>query len=343
MFSHRAALSLLLCLCVPLAAGCAATPDDDEAASEAGGVEDEDVGDIESGVVDGWGAATKCKVIPAVEALQDPEIVISLDGLTLHLRDRAGSYDRVFPIGPGALEGGESLTPTSESTPKGVFYTGSSTAETSDGSFGYYYPCRIWWTDTDTGKKKPVFAGLPFIRLSGPPTAGYGIHGPVDNFTLPTGGTLRHGYVSHGCLRMSAEDIVEVYGRIHLHPKTPVRIQKEVEIDEDGFAVDVEKRWIGSACAEDADCNFDGGMCRIPEGGAQGSCTRSCTKTCPDRASEAPTFCVPDPAGGGGICVPKPSGMFNDSCARYEERLVYVSSVYRPDHSAKANVCRPPQ
>ena len=76
-----------------------------------------------------WGAATTCKPIPVVDSLVDPAITISLDGLTLHLVDLAGSYDRVFPIGPGVFENGVSLTPTSEGRPHGT--TGICTARCS--------------------------------------------------------------------------------------------------------------------------------------------------------------------------------------------------------------------
>ena len=39
-----------------------------------------------------------------------PVIVVSIDGLTLHLWDRQGTFDKVYPIGPGAVENGKSLT-----------------------------------------------------------------------------------------------------------------------------------------------------------------------------------------------------------------------------------------
>lgn len=317
------------------AIGCAAEAfHDDEEASEANGTGDLSLGTVE-GAAESWGDATKCKPIPSVEALKSPEIVISLDGLTLHLRDRAGTYDRVFPIGPGAIENGKSLTPI------GQFYTGSNTTEVPDSRWGYYYACRIMWTDSETGKASPVFAGLPFIRLAGAPTAGYAIHGPVDRFTAPNGGSLRRGYVSHGCIRMAAEDIVEVYARIRGRARTPVRIQQEVERLEGGVAVDVAQKWVGSECRATSDCNFQGGVCRIPQGATIGTCTRPCTRTCPDRAGEATTFCVADPQSGAGICVPQASVTFTDRCDRYPGRLALKSGAPRPDRSARADVCAP--
>ncbi len=319
---------------ISLASGCAAeAAHEDEEASELAGTDDLQLGEVESDLSN-WGDAEKCKPIPKLEPLKSPEIIISLDGLTLHLRDRAGDYDRVFPIGPGAIENGKSITPT------GTFYTGSNTTEVSDSSWGYYYPCRVWHID-ENKKKTPVFAGLPFIRLAGPPTAGYGIHGPIDQFTAPNGGSLRRGYVSHGCVRMSAADIVEVYARIRGKSRTPVRIQQLVERSNDGNAVDLPNRWIGSECLSSDDCNFDGGACRIPEGANIGTCTRACTRGCPDRAGEAPTFCVKDPASGAGMCVPQASTTFNDRCDRYAGRIALATSVPRADNSARADVCRP--
>src|SRR6267142_560995 len=54
-------------------------------------------------------------------------------------------------------------------------------------------PCKFWWTDPETGKKQPVFAGLPFLSWYG----NFAIHGPIDNFRAANGGSLRRGYVSH--------------------------------------------------------------------------------------------------------------------------------------------------
>jgi hypothetical protein len=205
--------------------------------------------------------------------------------------------------------------------------------------FGYYYPCKIWWTDN--GVLRPVFAGLPFIRLSGPPGTGYAIHGPVDNFTAPNGGALRRGYVSHGCIRMAAEDIVEVYARIHQHPHTSVRVQQEVERDENGRAVDLPRRWIGSECDADVDCNYDGGLCRRTATGAHGTCSRDCTHACPDRPGEGMTFCDGDQTTGAGYCVPASSPTFNNGCARFEDRLMLATDVSRPDGSEHTDVCSP--
>jgi hypothetical protein len=321
MYARAVGLSVLLALS-STGGGCAAQAQhDDEAESESHGTDDLSLGEVE-GALGAYGDATSCKPIPKVEALKSPEITISLDGLTLHLRDREGTYDRVFPVGPGALEDGKSKTPI------GLFHTGGDTTETKDGGWGYYYPCKVWWTDPETHKSSPVFAGLPFIRLSGTPSAGYALHGPIDRYTAPNGGSLRRGFVSHGCVRMAAEDIVEVYARIRGRARVPVRIQQEVERQASGLSVDVPHRFVGAECATNADCDYAGGVCH------SGTCTLPCTRNCPDRAGEAPTFCASN-----GWCVPQASSTFNATCARYEGRLAYSSAVARPDRSAKADVC----
>ena len=284
--------------------------------------------------------ATTCKPIPALTPLAKPSITVSLDGLTLHLKDLGGTFDKVYKVGPGQLEGGKSLTPTSTSTSTGTFYTGTSTTEVKDSAWGYYYPCRFWWTDPDTGNKSPVFAGLPFIRLQGPSSTGYGIHGPIDNYDTPSGGTLRRGYVSHGCMRMEAADIVEVYALIKGRSKTPVKVQQEIERRDDGTAVDVSDKWVGAECKTDAECNYTGGSCHVPSGATIGTCTASCTKTCADKTGEATTFCQSMTGSSTGRCVLQASTTYNDSCRRYRGRLDY-ENVTRPDKSKSAYVCSP--
>ena len=281
------------------------------------------VGEVEGAKEDGaWGAATTCKAIPVLPVLADPEIVVSLEGLTLHLRDRAGSYDKVFPIGPGAIKDGLSLTPVSTNLPTGTFTTRTDLAPVSDGptpaqaAWGWNYKCRMWWTN-ETNEKSPVFAGLPFIRLQGPASSAYGIHGPIDNYTLPSGGKLRRGFVSHGCVRMEAADLVEVYARI-AGKKVPVRVQKAVERRDDGRAVDVPVPWVMSECSSDADCGFQGGFCKANAYSGRGFCTTRCNRYCTDKAGFPPTFCVADPTvAGQGLCVAQPQ-LWTDGCRRYD-------------------------
>src|SRR5438105_3480190 len=82
----------------------------DLAASEGDALTTDPVGSIDGNGQ--WGAATTCKPLPTgLPTLRSPRVVISLDGLTLHLWDQGGTFDKVYPIGPGAIENGKSLTP----------------------------------------------------------------------------------------------------------------------------------------------------------------------------------------------------------------------------------------
>ena len=307
--------------------------------------------DLPLGAVDepkadaGFGAATTCKPIPVVEPLADPYVVISLDGLTVHLWDRAGTYDRVFPIGPGAIEKGVSLTPTSDTAPGGVFYARLDQPVVNDGPtpaesrWGWNERCNIWWKD-ETGKQLPVFAGLPFIRLEGPPVAAYGLHGPIDQYTLATGGTLRRGFVSHGCVRLAAADIVELYGRL-LGKKVPVRIQKGVETRGSGAEhVDLADRWMQSECQADADCGFSGAVCKLNHYSGRGFCSKACTGSCPDKAGFPTTLCVADPDDASrGLCVLRPSPL-NAGCRRFDG-FVEVAAAKRFGSAKTFPACLP--
>ncbi len=298
--------------------------------------EDLPVGSVTNPKADGvWGFATECKPVPVLEPLKDPAIVISLDGLTLHLFDRQGDYDRVFPIGPGAPSNGLSLTPTGEFTTRTDEPAIDDTAETA--RWGWNHRCRMWWKDSATGRRSPVFAGLPFIRLDGPGPAVYGIHGPIDNFTDANGGNLRRGYVSHGCVRMEADDVVEVWALLQGH-RAPVRLQKAVERSLEGRAQDVADKWLLSECVADSDCNFDGGICRKNEYSQRGYCSMACTSTCPDKKGQPTSFCVQD-GDEGGFCTLK-SVEVNNACDRYDD---FVSAVgQRPSNPARtAEVCVP--
>ena len=305
------------------------------------------LGDVEDYKDDGnWGAATTCKAIPSLTPLKDPMIVVSLDGLTLHLFDRQGTYDKVFPIGPGAQENGKSLTPVSTGKTGGVFYTRTEMPKGVDGPtssqavWSWNYSCKMWWQD-DAGKWIPVFAGLPFIRLDGPPSLAYGIHGPIDKYTQANGGTLRRGYVSHGCIRMEAADLVEVYALIQ-GKKTPVRVQQAIERRADDSAVDIAAKWVGQECKADADCNYTGGFCHMNDYSGRGFCSARCTRTCSDKTGYAPTFCVTDPSDTTkGMCVSKAELTGNNQCRRYDQ-FVSKANVSRFNEAAtKATVCMP--
>lgn len=306
------------------------------------------LGDVQDYKDDGnWGAATTCKPIPNLTPLKDPAIVVSLDGLTLHLVDRQGSYDKTFPIGPGAIEAGKSLTPVSTTRADQTFFARTDMPQGVDGPtsaqqvWSWNYKCKMWWKDDATGKYSPVFAGLPFIRLEGPSSLGYGIHGPIDKFTQANGGQLRRGFVSHGCVRMEAADLVEVYALIQ-GKKTPVRIQQSVERKADGKAVDLAAKWVGSECSIDADCNFAGGFCHTNGYSGRGFCSARCDRYCTDVALDPTgTFCVADPADATkGMCVKK-SAAVDNTCRRYDHLITKTQVGRFGQASVKADVCLP--
>lgn len=280
-----------------------------------------------------WGAATTCKNIPDVPALPHPEITISLNGLTLHLVDRSVGYDQVFAIGPGAIDQDTGSATFGESLsyyPVHAYGKQDFTIKPSTST-----PCKIWWTDPATGKKLPVFAGLPFMSFSG----NYAIHGPVDNFRVANGGSLRRGYVSHGCIRMAGADVLELYGRIRAASSVPVHVQREPERTADGERVDLASPWLGAECASDADCSFANGFCHANAYSGRGFCSSRCTSYCPDRAGAPTSFCVADAdAPGLGMCVPKVQA--EDFACRPYDHLVPTTAARR-NSTVTANVCLP--
>ncbi|MFA7613383.1 MAG: hypothetical protein WCY48_04035 [Candidatus Caldatribacteriota bacterium] len=59
-----------------------------------------------------------------------------------------------------------------------------------------------WWSDV----WKDEFAGLPFLLID---WNGVAFHGPISNYADLDIWFLRRGYVSHGCHRMDASDVME--------------------------------------------------------------------------------------------------------------------------------------
>lgn len=283
----------------------------------------------------GWGAALTCKTVPSLPPLVAPHIYVSIDGLTLHLVDDAGDYDRVFPIGPGAINhnAGETTYGNSLSMYP-VLATHQHEFAITPSSI---QPCKFWWTDPATGVRQPVFAGLPFLSWFG----NYAIHGPIDNFRAPNGGNLRRGYVSHGCIRMEAADVLELYARIKGVARVPVHVQQEPERWSDGRRVDVAEPWVSAECGQDGDCTMPGGFCHPNAATGRGFCTVACTSTCADRAGYPPTFCVADPADARrGICVEKQ--MAQDEACRPFDGLTARTTPRFSQPSVSASVCLPP-
>ena len=304
----------------------------DEAASTA----DLPLGDVEGDTKadgNGWGSALTCKDIPDLPALVAPKITVSLDGLTLHLTDATAGYDKVFPIGPGRIDQDESDPEYGESLSyRPIIDHGTGDFAITPASS---VACKTWWTDPDTGARSPVFAGLPFMSWSG----NYAIHGPIDNFRAPNGGTLRRGFVSHGCVRMEAADILEIYARIHTVARVPVHVQREPERLVDGSVVDVPTKWIGSRCSADADCTFAGGYCATNPVSGAGFCSAHCTAGCPDKTGYPTTFCAADPANPStGTCVPRALDQ-DFGCRPYGDMAPQLA--HRPSSTTSASVCLP--
>lgn len=293
-----------------------------------------------------WGNALKCKAIPALTPLRDPQITLSLNGLSLHLVDRATGFSKVYPIGVGKINTKEKeLTYNESLSYYPVLSRGNHNFSIDTSKVD---PCKIWWTDPDSGEKSPVFAGLPFLSWYGD----YGIHGPIDNYWEPQGGKLRRGYVSHGCIRMEAANIAEVWAYIKGVRTVPVRVQKEIERNSQGVAFDVADKWLLSECDSDADCplvNYENGkpvkvngaFCKKPNPYGKGFCTTSCDKLCTDRSGYPVSFCVGDKAQPNkGYCTLKASD-FNYDCHRFAGLSEALGQPRFQDPSSHADVCLP--
>ena len=332
----------LLCSLSLLTALAACAADDssmDPSEDEAGG--DLPLGDVSADDMkaDGnWGAALTCKPLPNLPPLVSPKITLSIDGLTLRLTDATTGFDKVFPVGAGKVE----TDPNSGEFRESLSYFPIARYGKQDFQItpSTIQPCKTWWTDPANGEKTPVFAGLPFLSWSG----SYAIHGPIDNYRAPNGGNLRRGYVSHGCFRMEAADILEVYARIKGVAKVPVHVQREPETTPERTKVDVAQKWIGAQCSTNTDCNFTGGYCAVNKLTQRGFCSARCTSTCADKPGYPSTFCVADPSAAAigqakGMCVAKAVSE-NFECRPYDHfQPVRLPRFNQP--AVSANVCMP--
>jgi hypothetical protein len=328
-------LQIVLPLILLLGCGPSERPGDDET--------DLPLGDGVDLKADGdWGPyATQCKAIPTRPALVSPRITVSISGLTLHLYDDATGFSRVYPIGVGAINhaAGELTADRSLSLfPVLATKSTSFTIKTSKVD-----PCKVWWTDPETKQKAPVFAGLPFLPWYG----SYGIHGPITEYQQQNGGKLQRGYVSHGCIRMEAADVAELWAYVRKVSQVPVTVQAELERASSGLAVDLPQRWILSECTTNADCNYSGGVCLPRPGSTRGFCSAACNGLCNyDKYGYPVTFCVP-PASVGravgtttGFCTNKSSD-FDDSCRRYDGFRSASNEPRFSQPSVKSTVCLP--
>lgn len=91
--------------------------------------------------------------------------------------------------------------------------------------------------------------------------------------------------------------------------------------------------FIGGACGSDADCFYDGGVCR------ESVCSLACTSTCPDRAGGfATTFCAGQPDGTGWCAARCDTSLSASGCDQGQE---CVSASRPADPSVIRDVCVP--
>lgn len=305
--------------------------------SDSAGEADLPLGDVSADDMkaDGdWGAALDCKPVPDLPRLVEPKITISIDGLTLRLTDAATGFDKIFPVGVGAIDLKETDPEYRESlTYYPLIRSGGSSFAITPSTI---QPCKTWWTDPATGEKTPVFAGLPFLSFYG----NYAIHGPIDKFRAPNGGTLRRGYVSHGCIRMEGADVLELYARIKGVARVPVHLQREPERQPTGEKVDASPKWIGAECSADSECGYASGFCAKNPLSQRGFCSARCTRLCADKPGYPSTFCVADPGSPGqGMCVPKVQSE-NFECRPYDHLGPQTLARFNQP-TTTATVCAP--
>jgi hypothetical protein len=206
----------LATLAATLAVGCADSPDIDDPELGSGEGVDYDAENPGGEMDDGKSDAPRYQIPTDLPTLVAPEIIVSLDGLSVHVFDRVTGFQAVYPAGVGVKNSrGVSITPA------GHFKTGDN-------------PKDLWWF-APRRTVPDYFAGLPFLRLTVKSSTGsytYGFHGPIT-------AQLIRGFVSHGCVRMAKDDVIRLFWMVKDFPSIPVTIQREYELDADGKRVDV--------------------------------------------------------------------------------------------------------
>src|SRR5438067_855593 len=106
-------LVAILSLATLAAAGCAdPTPSEDPENGSGQGV-DYDEDNPNAPLDDGKSDAPHYAIPSDLPQVVSPEIIVSLDGLTVHLFDRATGFEEVYPAGVGVKDSrGISITPT---------------------------------------------------------------------------------------------------------------------------------------------------------------------------------------------------------------------------------------
>jgi len=64
------------------------------------------------------------------------------------------------------------------------------------------------------------------------------------------------------------------------------------EPPDDCVPVNTPRAWIGSPCANVADCDYENARCQTGQDFSGGHCTLDCTRYCPDREAHPVTFCI---------------------------------------------------
>ena len=244
----------------------------------------------------------------------------------------------MFPVGPGRIETSDTDPASSASRCRTRPVTRRGTGDFAI-TPARIQPCKTWWTDPETGAKSPVFAGLPFMSLYG----NYAIHGPIDNFRAPNGGTLRRGFVSHGCFRMEAADVLEVYARIKgVAQACRCTCSASPSALADGTQRRRRQKWIGAAVLADTRLQLRRRLLRDQRAhAAAASAARAARRPAPIAPGYPATFCVADPdARRLGMCVPQAQLDQDFACRPYADMTAQtVPRFNQPAVSAK--VCLP--
>jgi hypothetical protein len=157
------------------------------------------------------------------------KITVSLKGLTVHAVCDEEDFDKVYPVGVGVKgKNGKSVTPTSDSKDKEFFLTWP------DISNKWYYIKKRF--------DPAYFGGFPFLRLNienDKRQHTYGFHGPITKDSHEKW-VLHRGYVSHGCMRMREQDVIELYDIAVRYPGARVYIIDDYEFYPDGSIVDCD-------------------------------------------------------------------------------------------------------
>ncbi len=168
--------------------------------------------------------------------------------------------------------------------------------------------------------------GPPWDPMGTTGGAGPTTNTPDDSTTLPDGGSEEEG--TTGSVDPDGGEAEDSTGEVETFDCTPQWVTP----------------WIGSPCASDGDCSYDGGFCLLEtQGFPCGTCSQSCTSLCPDVDGTPETFCVDGSDVGldtAGYCLSKcdPGLLGGDGC---RDGYGCTGLNRFNDPSASAGVCVP--